>query len=61
MSGCSSTDGLVGDADREEFLSYVGIASRNPRVRLEYEGDSAAITIPYWYDGDEAQTAVATA
>lgn len=58
---CDRVTELVGEADREEFPSYVGIASRDPHVSLEYVGDSAYISIPYWYDGEKAVSAVATA
>jgi hypothetical protein len=52
---------LVGITDREKFRSYLGIASRDPRVSLEYGGDSASISIPYWYDGEQAVSVVTTA
>jgi hypothetical protein len=58
---CDRVLKMVGNADREELPSHVGIAGREPRVRLVYHGDSAAITIPYWYDGDEARSAMSTA
>jgi len=58
---CDRVIELVGEADREEFPSHVDIASRDPYLRLEYAGDSASISIPYWYGGEKAVSAVATA
>jgi hypothetical protein len=58
---CDGVVTLVGDTDREEFPSYLGIASRDPRIRLDYSGDQATITVPYWYQGDHAAKAIALA
>ena len=44
----------LGVVERYEFPSHLGIASRDPRIWLEIMGTTAAISVPYWYQGEAA-------
>src|SRR5262245_39124682 len=39
----------VGPASSAVFQRHVELAWDSPRIRLEYSGDTAHLTVPYWY------------
>lgn len=51
----------MSDIEREEFPSYVELWTVDPRMQLRYMGDSADLSIYYWYGADEAPRALEAA
>ncbi len=58
---CTRTRDEVSDIEREEFPSYVGRWTVDPRMQLRYMEDSADLSIYYWYGAAEAPRALEAA
>ena len=45
-------------AENEAYRDHYELAWDHPRIRLWFRSDNAAISVPYWYDGEEAAEAL---
>jgi hypothetical protein len=45
-------------AENEAYRDHYELAWDHPRIRLWFHSDSAAISVPYWYGGEEAAEAL---
>jgi len=50
----------VGPASSAVFQRHVELAWDSPRIRLEYSGDTAHLTVPYWYRGETGRDVMRT-
>jgi hypothetical protein len=51
----------IGPVEIQAYPTHVDVCHDEPRVRLEYYGRSACLSLPYWYAGEAATAALALA